>query len=82
MKLPSPAMSVSIAALVVALGGTSYAAATINGAHALGMGKTHGSLEKGKVADLLCYDAEDHREIPYYFGVSGAAWTMKAGVQL
>lgn len=31
MKLPSPAMFVSIAALVVALGGTSYAAVTING---------------------------------------------------
>ena len=31
MKLPSPAMFVSIAALTVALGGTSYAAVTING---------------------------------------------------
>ena len=33
MKLPSvsPAMSVSVVALVVALGGTSYAAASING---------------------------------------------------
>jgi imidazolonepropionase len=54
-------------------------AATINGAHALGLGKTHGSLEPGKQADLLCYDAEDYREIPYYFGSTGAVWVMKAG---
>ena len=54
-------------------------AATINGAHALGLGKSHGSLEVSKTADLLCYDAEDHREIPYYFGASGAAWVMKRG---
>jgi len=55
-------------------------AATINGAHALGLGKTHGSLETGKQADVLIYDAEDYREIPYYFGATGAALVMKKGV--
>ncbi len=55
-------------------------AATINGAWALGLGHSHGSLEPGKAADLLCYDAEDYREIPYYFGAPQAAWTMKRGV--
>jgi imidazolonepropionase len=54
-------------------------AATVNGAHALGLGKTHGSLEPGKKADILCYDAEDYREIPYYFGSTGALWVMKNG---
>jgi imidazolonepropionase len=54
-------------------------AATVNGAHALGLGKTHGTLEPGKQADILCYDAQDYREIPYYFGTTQAYWTMKRG---
>ncbi|MBI4676441.1 MAG: imidazolonepropionase [Elusimicrobia bacterium] len=54
-------------------------AATINGAHALGLGATHGSLQAGKAADLVCWEAVDYREIPYFFGASGAAWVMKAG---
>lgn len=57
----------------------SLIAATVNGAHALGLGKTHGSLEPGKKADILCYDAEDFRELPYYFGSTGALWVMKNG---
>ena len=55
-------------------------AATINGAAALGLQKSHGSLEPGKVADLVCYEAEDYRELPYYFGAPQVAWTMKRGV--
>jgi imidazolonepropionase len=54
-------------------------AATVNGAYALGLGKTHGALEPGKQADLVCYDAEDYREIPYYFGSTQVIWTMKKG---
>jgi imidazolonepropionase len=58
----------------------SLVGATVNGAWALGLGKTHGSLEPGKKADILCYDALDYREIPYYFGSTGAVWVMKNGV--
>lgn len=54
-------------------------AATINGAWALGLGRTHGSIEPGKQADLVCYDAQDYRELPYYFGTTGVVWTMKRG---
>ncbi len=43
-------------------------AATLNAACALGLGATAGSLEKGKRADLVLWDAEDIREIPYRFG--------------
>jgi len=44
------------------------AAATINGACALGIGDRVGSLEVGKQADLVVYEARDYREIPYRVG--------------
>ena len=53
--------------------------ATINGAFAAGVGGTHGSLETGKLADVVCFDAEDHRELGYWFGAGPAKWTMKRG---
>ncbi|MBI3549607.1 MAG: imidazolonepropionase [Elusimicrobia bacterium] len=54
-------------------------AATINGAWALGLGKTHGSIEVGKQADLVLLDAADYREAAYYFGGNLASWVMKKG---
>ena len=44
------------------------AAATINGAFALGIGSQVGSLEPGKAADLVIFEARDFREIPYRVG--------------
>jgi imidazolonepropionase len=55
------------------------AAATLNGAHALGRGNRLGSLETGKQADLCGFALCDYREIPYYFGVSRCRWTLKKG---
>ena len=55
------------------------AAATINGAYALGREKTVGSLEAGKQADLAVYEVEDYREIPYHFGMNLCWMTMKRG---
>lgn len=54
-------------------------AATVNGAWALGLGKSLGTIEPGRAADLVCYDAEDYREVPYYFGAPEVVWTMKRG---
>lgn len=54
-------------------------AATLNAAHAIGLGATHGSLEFGKQADLLVLDVADYREIPYQFGVNLVRMVIKRG---
>ena len=58
------------------------AAATINGAYAIGCADRMGSLEPGKQADLLVLNVSDYRELPYYFGVNNVHLTMKRGVML
>jgi imidazolonepropionase len=56
------------------------AAATINGAFALGLADRKGSVEPGKDADLSVFDVRDYREIPYWFGVNRCAQTVIGGV--
>ncbi len=58
------------------------AAATINGAHALGAADRAGSLEPGKQADIVIMNVSDYREIPYYFGTNNVALTLKRGVEV
>lgn len=55
------------------------AAATINGAHAVGAASRVGSLEPGKQADLIVLDLADYRELPYYFGTNNVETTLIAG---
>ena len=43
-------------------------AATINAAWSLNRGHEIGSLEPGKIADFAIHDAEDYRELAYFFG--------------
>ncbi len=54
-------------------------AATVNGAHVLGIANRAGTLEAGKQADFLVLDASDYREICYYFGANLVALTVKSG---
>jgi len=55
------------------------AAATINAAHAIGLGHQVGSLEAGKKADLLILDIPDYRHLPYRFGVNLVDGVIKSG---
>jgi len=55
-------------------------AATINGAWALRLADRKGSVEAGKDADLAVFDANDYREIPYWFGANRCVMTIMNGV--
>ncbi len=56
------------------------AAATINGAWALGVADRKGSIEPGKDADLAIFAVDDYREIPYWFGANRCAMTVLNGI--
>jgi imidazolonepropionase len=54
-------------------------AATINAAYALDRGDKVGSIEVGKRADIIVLDIPNHRQLPYWFGVSLVATVIKNG---
>jgi imidazolonepropionase len=54
-------------------------AATINGAWALRLNDRKGSIEPGKDADLAVFEADDYREIPYWFASNRCAFTVLNG---
>ena len=54
-------------------------AATINAAYSLNRGSQIGSLESGKSADFVVHDAEDYRELPYFFGDHQATMVFARG---
>ena len=54
-------------------------AATINGAYALRLGERKGSIEPGKDADFAVFEADDYREIPYWFASNRCAFTILNG---
>jgi len=56
------------------------AAATINGAHAIGRARRVGSIEAGKSADLAILGVPDYRELPYHFGVNLVNMAMIRGL--
>ena len=55
------------------------AGATINGAHALGRGDNIGSLEPGKVADLVVLNVPDYHDLRNSLGTNMVHQTIKSG---
>ncbi|HEX5465955.1 MAG TPA: imidazolonepropionase [Candidatus Limnocylindrales bacterium] len=55
------------------------AAVTVNAAAALGLGESHGSLEPGKQADLVIWDAPSHELLPYWLGADLVRVVVKRG---
>jgi imidazolonepropionase len=57
-------------------------AATVNAAWSLNRGHDIGSLEPGKIADFVVHDAEDYRELAYFFGGHRAHAVFVAGAKV
>jgi imidazolonepropionase len=57
-------------------------ACTINGAAALGISASVGSVEKGKKADLIVAAVPDYRYLAYHFGMNHVRMTIKGGTIL
>ena len=56
-----------------------FAAATTNAAWSIRRGDDLGSIEAGQKADLVIWDADHYRQIPYHFGVNLAVTVIKKG---
>ena len=57
-------------------------AATLNGAAALNMSETTGSIEPGKQADLIVANVPDYKYLAYHFGTNHICMTIKHGTIL
>jgi imidazolonepropionase len=79
---PTYSMPMVVALAVLRLGmgpAEAVAAATINAAHAVGLGDEVGSLEPGKVADIVILDTDDYRALAMHFGVNMVHEVYKRG---
>jgi imidazolonepropionase len=57
-------------------------AITLNAAAAVGLSAECGSIEPGKLADLVVADVPDYRHLAYHFGVNHVRHTIKNGTLL
>ncbi len=55
------------------------AASTINAAHSVERAREIGSLEEGKQADIVIFDAPNHKYFPYHYGINLAEKVFKKG---
>ncbi|MFQ5883970.1 MAG: imidazolonepropionase [Thermoplasmata archaeon] len=54
-------------------------ASTINAAHAIGKANEVGSLEKGKLGDVIVLNIDNHEQVPYRFAFNHIETVIKAG---
>jgi imidazolonepropionase len=81
-EMPVFNMQMAIALAVLRLGlrtEQAISAATVNAAHALGLGGVVGSLEVGKRADLLVLNLPNYRELPRRFGMNHVGMVIREG---
>ena len=79
---PTPAMTMVLSLAATHLKMTpaeAIMAATINAAFTLNRGAEIGSLEVGKMADVVIHDCDDYRELAYFFGVEHPWQVFAAG---
>ena len=57
-------------------------AATLNAAHAIGLGHEIGSIEAGKFADFVVMDAPSIEYLPYHFAMDHVAQVYKKGKRI
>jgi imidazolonepropionase len=79
---PTLSMQTVVALACLRLGmspAEAISAATINSAYALGCDQQVGSLEVGKVADLVILNTSDYRDLTNNFGMNLVHMTMKRG---
>ena len=79
---PMPSMQTVVALACLRLGLTpaeAIAAATVNGAHALGLWGRIGSIEPGKQADIVILGAPDYRDVTRAVGTNLVRMTIKRG---
>ena len=79
---PSLPMVMSIACTQMGMTpGEALTACTANAATALGY-DDRGQIKEGMIADLVVWDVDDYREIPYFFGVNLVHTVFKRGVEV
>ncbi len=79
---PTPNLQLVISLAVLRMGltpGEALAAVTINAAHALRLGDTHGAIEPGRQADLVMWDVPTYTQIPYWVGANLVRAVVKRG---
>ncbi len=80
---PTPNLQLVMSLAVLRLGlspAEALAAVTVNAAHALRLGQTHGALEPGRQADLTVWDVPSHALIPYWLGADLVRTVVKRGL--
>lgn len=77
---PSLPLAMTIACLYMQLTPEAvFNAVTINAAYALKRADQIGSIEVGKQADLVIFDIDSYRKIPYFYGVNLVDKVIKKG---